>query len=160
RACPRGRDGGQRWRAVKTWRGTRPAGVVQFGAESPSRAACCAAVMLRTGGDMDQDSIIHYIVEALTEVTVVRPSASPGAGDTLCHYDPQHDLETKPRLPFATIVTKDYADFDNASALHRPEVFRLNIGVSRATFRALFGHLPNEDPGENSNYDFTALDRL
>jgi len=49
-------------------------------------------------------------------------------------------------------VTKDYADFDNASHLDRPGVFRLNIGVSKETYASLF-------PGE-SDHDFTALDRL
>ena len=42
-------------------------------------------------------------------------------------------------MPFATIVTKDYTGFDTASDLNRPGVFRLNVGVGRDTFRALFG---------------------
>jgi len=39
-------------------------------------------------------------------------------------------------------------------------VFRLNIGVSRDTFHALFGHLPTEDTTPATGYDFAALDRL
>ncbi|PIF78210.1 hypothetical protein CLU95_5393 [Variovorax sp. 54] len=57
------------------------------------------------------------------------------------------------KFPFATIVTKDNA-FDSASNLNRPGVFRLNIGVGKETFRALFGD------AEPSGIDYTALDRL
>ncbi len=57
------------------------------------------------------------------------------------------------KFPFATIVTKDN-DFDSASNLNRPGVFRLNVGVGKETFRALFGEQPSPD------IDYTALDRL
>jgi hypothetical protein len=39
-------------------------------------------------------------------------------------------------------------------------VFRLNIGVSRDTFRALLGYAPGEESTTSSAYDFAALDRL
>lgn len=57
------------------------------------------------------------------------------------------------KFPFATIVTKDN-DFDSASKLNRPGVFRLNVGVGKESFRALFGEQPPVD------IDYTALDRL
>jgi len=57
------------------------------------------------------------------------------------------------KFPFATIVTKDSA-FDSASNLNRPGVFRLNVGVGKETFRALFGE---QQP---AGTDFTALDTL
>ncbi|MEO7003728.1 MAG: DUF6194 family protein, partial [Ktedonobacterales bacterium] len=75
-------------------------------------------------------------------------------------YDPQQNIDPKHWFPFATIVTKDYGDFDTASHLNRPDVFRLNIGVSRDTFHALFGYLPNEFSARSAEYDFAALDRL
>src|SRR6185437_4716641 len=109
---------------------------------------------------MDQDAIIQYITDTFTGVEVQRPTDGPGAGDTFFFYDPQHNIDPTRRLPFATIVTKDYGDFDNTSNLNRPNVFRLNIGVSRDTFRALFGYAPGEDGAESANYDFAALDRL
>jgi hypothetical protein len=62
-----------------------------------------------------------------------------------------HNADNK--LPFATLVTKD-SEFDSASKLDRPGVFRLNIGVGKETFRALFGEQ------EQTDIDFTALDRL
>lgn len=40
-------------------------------------------------------------------------------------------------MPFATIVTSDN-DFDHLSQLNREGFFRLNIGVSKATFAAAF----------------------
>jgi Family of unknown function (DUF6194) len=101
---------------------------------------------------VDQDAIIQYVTGTFTGVEVVRPSDGPGAGDTFFFYDPQRNLDPKRRFPFATIVTKDYGDFDDASQLNRPDVFRLNIGVSRSTFRALFA--------ESSDHDYAALDRL
>lgn len=42
------------------------------------------------------------------------------------------------RLPFATIASSD-SEFDNVSNLEREGVYRLNIGVSKETFRRLFG---------------------
>ena len=39
-------------------------------------------------------------------------------------------------------------------------MFRLNIGVSRDTFRALFGYAPGEESTASADYDFAALDRL
>jgi hypothetical protein len=107
---------------------------------------------------MDQDAIIQYIVQNLAGITLLRPSEGPGAGDTFIYYDPQGNLDAKHQMPFTTIVTKDYKEFDESSQLDRPGVFRLNIGVSRETFRTLFGHLPTEESAES--YDFAALDRV
>ncbi|QFZ86407.1 hypothetical protein GFK26_28390 [Variovorax paradoxus] len=80
--------------------------------------------------------------------------------DTLggCHFEVADDNTfffhgADNKFPFATIVTKDSA-FDSASNLNRPGVFRLNVGVGKETFRALFGD------AEPSGIDHTALDRL
>lgn len=109
---------------------------------------------------IDQDAIIQYVADTFTGVEIVRPTEGLAAGDTFFYYDPRRDLDPARRLPFATIVTKDYGEFDNTSQLNRPEVFRLNIGVSRDTFRALFGFAPGEDRAESADYDFTAMDQL
>ena len=60
---------------------------------------------------------------------------------------------TDNKFPFATIVTKDN-EFDSASNLNRPGVFRLNIGIGKERFRSLFGEQ------EQANIDYTALDQL
>ena len=69
---------------------------------------------------MDQDAIIRYVTATFAGVEVVRPTDGPGAGDTFFFYDPRRDLDPTRRLPFATIVTKDYRGWDEASQLHRP----------------------------------------
>jgi len=96
---------------------------------------------------MDEVSITQYITDTFDGVDVVVASREAGSpevawGDTFFSYDPDRNLEPKHRFPFATIVTKDYGDFDCASQLNRPGVFRLNIGVSRETYRSLFGPQP------------------
>ena len=109
---------------------------------------------------MDQEPIIRYITDTFAGVAVLQPTDGPGAGDTFIFYDPRRDLDPTRRMPFATIVTKDYGDFDNASQLDRPGVFRLNIGVGRDTFRALFGAAPGERSDRSPTYDYAALDRV
>jgi hypothetical protein len=109
---------------------------------------------------VDQDAIIRYVTDTFVGVEVQRPTDGPGAGDTFFFYDPLRNIDPQRRLPFATIVVKDYGEFDNASHLDRAGVFRLNIGVSRETFRGFFGQPPTEDSGAGTDDDFAALDRL
>jgi Family of unknown function (DUF6194) len=104
---------------------------------------------------MDQDAIIRYVTETFDGVEVVVGTEGFGAGDTFFFYDPNGSTDPTRRLPFATIVTKDYGEFDNASQLDRPGVFRLNVGVGRQTYVPLFGM-----PSDGAGYDFAALDRL
>jgi len=106
---------------------------------------------------MNEGSIRRFIASEFAGVDADIGSKEAGSpeiawGDTFFIYDPQRTLEGSRRFPFATIVTKDYGDFDDKSNLNRPEVFRLNIGVSKETYRSLF---PDE-----AEHDFTALDVL
>jgi hypothetical protein len=118
---------------------------------------------------MDEASITRYIADTFDGVDVVVASRETGApevawGDIFFSFDPDRDLEPKHRLPFATIVTKDYGDFDCASNLNRPGVFRLNIGVSKDTYRSLFGPQQPLHPGASgvvdAGHDFTTVDHL
>jgi hypothetical protein len=118
---------------------------------------------------MDQDSIRKYVADTLPGVDVFIGSKEHGDpeiawGDTFFIYDPERNLTGKYRFPFATIVIKDYGDFDNASNLNRDGVYRLNIGLSKETYRSLFGpqpaRLPNEGGAVNTGHDFSALDTL
>lgn len=102
--------------------------------------------------ELNQTAITAYIAETCPGTNVVVGTEGIGSGDTFFIYDPDRNLPDRWQLPFATIVTKDYGDFDNASNLNRDGVFRLNVGVGRETFRSLFG--------DGGTYDFTALDRL
>ena len=56
-------------------------------------------------------------------------------------------------LPFTTIASTGN-EYEKISNLERPGVYRLNIGVSRETFKSLFG----TNKPDISTYDFTALD--
>jgi hypothetical protein len=56
-------------------------------------------------------------------------------------------------FPLATLVTSD--KHDDFSDLNRPDVFRLNIGVSKKTYQGYFGTKKFEEA--ESDYDFTAL---
>jgi hypothetical protein len=102
---------------------------------------------------MDEASIICYIVDTFEGVETVTTS-----GNTFFFYGPDR------MFPFATLVTSD--DYDQFSDLNRPSVFRLNIGISKQTFRSLFGLPPSQtsSSGEgevaDSGYDFTALDQV
>jgi hypothetical protein len=117
---------------------------------------------------MEQSEIIQYIADTFPGVDIERPEKPGDApeialGDTFFIYDPQRNLEPNRRWPFATIVTKDYGDFDCASNLNRPGIFRLNIGIGKATFLSLFGSQASrsDDSGQTEpSYDFTALDEL
>ena len=99
---------------------------------------------------MDEDAISRYITETFDGVETIT------VDDNIFYfYGPEH------KFPFATLMTND--DNDNASALNRPGIFRLNIGVGKPTFRALIGAsspTPDADNADTNAYDFTALDRL
>lgn len=75
------------------------------------------------------------------------------------YYDPRKDIPHDGRQPFATTVSAD--DYETVSNLSRPGVYRLNIGVTHATYRALFGKEPawGKDGGVvETGHDFAQLD--
>jgi Family of unknown function (DUF6194) len=88
----------------------------------------------------DPETITAYIRQTYPETDIL---SIPGA--TFFSLDPERHFPN-----YATIVTND--DNDDASDLTRPGVFRLNMGVTRATFERLVGAAA--DP------DYTALDVL
>ncbi|MES2597767.1 MAG: DUF6194 family protein [Verrucomicrobiota bacterium] len=105
---------------------------------------------------MTEIEITRHITDTFPGVDVLVGSKEAGSpevawGDIFFSYDPDGTLAPEKKFPFATIVTKDYGDFDAASNLNRQGVFRLNIGVSKASFEATVS-------GEE--HDFTALDKV
>src|SRR5262245_33546547 len=90
---------------------------------------------------MDESAITTYITEAFAGVDMV-----PASGGTFFFYDPER------KFPFTTVVTSD--EYDQFSNLNRSGVYRLNVGVSKQTFQALFGSPPAQ------GYDYTALDAI
>lgn len=99
---------------------------------------------------MNQEAVIRYIIDTFNDVEVVESS-----GDYFFFYDPEKQVQPDHRFPFITLVTGD--NYDNVSNLKRPSVFRLNIGLSKKIFRAVFD---SEDLVTDNNYDFTAFDIL
>lgn len=93
---------------------------------------------------MNETSITDYI-------TATFPDA-----ETAVNYGYTFFFQGSDRLrPFATLAASDN-DHDRVSHLNRTGVFRLNIGVSRETFHALFG----TEAADTARHDFTALDTL
>ncbi|MEO7540109.1 MAG: DUF6194 family protein [Pyrinomonadaceae bacterium] len=98
---------------------------------------------------MDETAITKYILETLDGVQVATDS-----GNSFFFYD------TENKIPFVTIVTNNH--YDDVSDLDRPGVFRLNIGVSKQTYRSMFA-TESPDGAEirhTDGHDFTALDKL
>jgi len=93
---------------------------------------------------MNETSIVKFILETFANV-----ETADNFGYTFFFYGADR------KLPFATIATSDN-EHDRISNLDRPGAFRLNIGVSKQTFQALFG------PGkvDLTLHDFTAFDRI
>jgi hypothetical protein len=92
----------------------------------------------------DESSIAEYITETFPGV-----ETDTNTGYMFFFYGADR------KLPFATIASSDN-EHDSVSKLCRPGVFRLNIGVSKQTFRSLFGISPTDTHG----YDYTAIDQL
>ena len=104
---------------------------------------------------MNPTSIIDYIVEHFEDVHPIS-----AWGETSVFYNPGRQL---PRgVYFATLKDKD-GDNDRASHLSREGVFRFNVGISKATYRSLFGRQPSRPAAGGvvkTGHDFAALDQL
>src|SRR5205807_722102 len=85
---------------------------------------------------MDEESVRKFITDTFAGVDVLVAS-----GDFYFYYEPDRSIPPDRRFPFATLVTDD--KHDQFSNLNRPSVFRLNIGVEKATYRSLFGSQPS-----------------
>ena len=84
---------------------------------------------------MDEASVTQYILDTFDGVETVTSS-----GNTFFFYGSDR------KFPFVTLVTND--EYDQFSNLNRPSVFRLNIGISKQTFRSFFGAETSSADGE------------
>jgi len=91
---------------------------------------------------MNESSVVDYITKTFLEAEMTL-----SYGYTMFFY------RSDRALSFATLISSDY-EYDRVSNLDRPGVFRLNIGISKQTFQALFGTAKVNV----TRYDFTALD--
>lgn len=111
---------------------------------------------------MTEEEIIRF-TSGLPGVVVVTASEANGApeiawGDSFFFYDPDGTADR--RIPFTTIVTKDYDGFDMLSKLNRPGLFRLNVAVGRERFEELLGYPPAEHEPRSASVDYAALDEV
>jgi hypothetical protein len=104
---------------------------------------------------MNEVEISHYIMTTFEGVDVVVAS-----GDSFFFYNPDGSVPPNHKFPFVTLVTSDIND--QFSNLNRPSIFRLNIGITKQTFRTLFAKQDNAAESNDvfSNYDFRALDQV
>ncbi|TDD58557.1 hypothetical protein E1263_18760 [Kribbella antibiotica] len=76
-------------------------------------------------------------------------------------YDPAGDLPPERQQPFATLVTGDH--YERVSRLNEPGAWRLNLGLTKATYTGLFGPPPTERDADwvlGSGHDYAARDAL
>lgn len=101
---------------------------------------------------MDEGEVVAYLLGAFEDVEMFT-----AMGYRFFFVGPDR------MMPFATLAAGDN-EHDRVSDLDRPGVYRLNVGVGRATYEALFG--PPPPPGEgpagivDTGHDFAALDAL
>jgi hypothetical protein len=84
-----------------------------------------------------------------------------GYGDLFYLYDPEASLPPERQQPFATIVTGDH--YEKVSRLDEPGAWRLNIGLTKATYTSLFGPVPTERDADwvlDSGRDYAERDKL
>lgn len=105
---------------------------------------------------MDADEVTRYICGSFDGVKTLTHS-----GDTFFLYDPDGDLPPERQLPFTTLVTGDH--YDSVSKLDRPGGYRLNIGLTRATYAALLGAVPTRRRADgilDTGFDYAAVDTV
>ena len=111
---------------------------------------------------MNETELSQYITDTFASVGVVVDS-----DNRFFFYNPADSVPPDYYLfQFATLVTNDA--YDQFSNLNRPSAYRLNIGISKETFRSLFGSSESasgggdtdESSAHRASYDYTAFDQL
>jgi hypothetical protein len=105
---------------------------------------------------MDASEMKRYICEEFDGLRVF-----DNAGDTFVLYDPDGDLPPERQIPFVTIVTDDR--YDGVSGLGRPGAWRINIGLTKATYVAWFGAAPTRRDANgvlDTGFDHAAVDTV
>lgn len=110
---------------------------------------------------MNEIEMSRYIPETFEGVDVV-----VNADNFFFFYNPDPNIPPDHMFPWATLMVNDVND--PFSDLDRPSIYRLNIGVSKATFQAMFGtekrstSMKQAGQGEPvfSGYDYKALDQV
>lgn len=79
-----------------------------------------------------------YITETFDRLRILEAQ-----DDVFYLYDPDGDLPPERQMPFVTMVTGDH--YDTVSRLGEPGAYRLNIGLTKASFTARYGSAEDLD---------------
>lgn len=104
---------------------------------------------------MRPEEILQYCLENLADTVLAESWGERGI-----FYNPGR--VRKRGVYVLTVKEKDGGN-DRASRLDRPGVWRVNLGLRKETYRALFGPQPKRPPKGGvveTGHDFTAPDRL
>ena len=110
---------------------------------------------VRGGAAVTADEVIRYVLAAYPGVVPKRTW-----GERSLFYNPGGALPSG--TYFLTVKEKDGAN-DAASRLDRAGVYRVNVGVTKGTYRGLFGELPARPPRGGvvaTGHDFARLDEV
>jgi hypothetical protein len=99
--------------------------------------------------------ILNYCLENLKGTILAENWGEKGI-----FYNPNNTL--KKGVYILTIKEKD-GDNDKASDLSRDDIFRVNIGLRKDTFKEMFADIPKRPPAGGiveMDYDFTKVDTI
>ncbi|SDM51665.1 DUF6194 family protein [Allokutzneria albata] len=105
---------------------------------------------------IDATDLRRHILDSFEGTTTME-----NAGDLFFIYDPDGDIPPERTFPYVTIVTGD--NYDSVSRLDEPGAYRLNIGLTKATYTSLFGAPPTERDEHgvlSTGYDHAARDQV
>ncbi|WP_210408081.1 DUF6194 family protein [Allokutzneria sp. NRRL B-24872] len=109
-----------------------------------------------TSRQIEADDLRRHIMDSFAGTALLE-----NAGDLFFIHDPDGDIPPERTFPYATIVTGDH--YDTVSRLDEPGAYRLNIGLTKATYTALFGAAPTERDEKgvlDTGFDHDARDRI
>ena len=104
---------------------------------------------------MKPDDILEYCLDRLPDTVSVN-----SWGESGIFYNPNNIL--KRGIYVLTVKEKD-GDNDNSSELNRENIYRVNIGIRKETFLALFGAVPARPPKGgivDMPFDLTKTDKI
>lgn len=104
---------------------------------------------------MKPDDILEYCTSNLDGTVLIESWGEKGI-----YYNPCNTL--KRGVYILTIKEKD-GDNDKSSNLNRDNIFRVNLGIRKTTFKEFFGEIPKRPSSGNTvdmNYDFAELDKI
>lgn len=104
---------------------------------------------------MTADEILEYCLNQLEGTVLVNSWGERGI-----FYNPENKL--KRGVYILTVKEKD-GENDSSSNLSRENIYRVNLGVHKDTFREIFGTIPKR-PSKGGvvdmEYDFTVTDKI